>query len=150
RITTPVFVDAHTHLYQTGATSTGLDLGRVTDRTQLLDALAAFAARRDDPVLIGWGWDDTTWSDRRLPGFADLDRAAGGRPDALSRVDGHPALISSSVVERAPELKDLPGWDGTARVERAASRVARRVTDQMITRDQRRAALVAGLRMAAA
>ena len=47
RLVTPAFVDAHLHAVQTGLVMAGLDLHDVPSRTELLDRLAAYAARID-------------------------------------------------------------------------------------------------------
>lgn len=146
----PVFVDAHAHLCQTGLALRGLDLTGTTSRTELLDRLSTYAEKSDDAVLLGTGWDETGWPNPTLPTLAELDRAAPGRVVQLSRVDGHSGLVSSAVLERAPELADAVGWDGSGRTERAANHVARRVVDGLISREQRRAAIARALDAAAA
>jgi predicted amidohydrolase YtcJ len=39
--------------------------------------------------LLGRGWDQNDWPEKRFPAAADLDRVAGDRPVYLVRVDGH-------------------------------------------------------------
>src|SRR5581483_503942 len=83
-LVTPAFVDSHVHATSTGLALTGLDLSGCASRTDALDRIAAFAASLpDDAVVLGTGWDETTWDhgtpDGREPlTRAELDRAAGG------------------------------------------------------------------------
>ncbi len=60
-LVTPAFVDAHVHLSQTGLALTSLDLSSVRSLAEALDALASYARRRVDAVLLGFGWDETGW-----------------------------------------------------------------------------------------
>jgi predicted amidohydrolase YtcJ len=145
---TPAFVDAHVHATAAGLLIGGPDLTGATSLTQCLDAVARQA--RTGTVLWGQGWDETTWPERRPPTRAELDRAAGGAPVYLSRVDGHSAVVSSALLERVPEAAGAPGWSATGPLAREAHHQARRVARESITPGQRRAAQLAFLAAAAA
>ncbi|NUT72318.1 amidohydrolase [Pseudarthrobacter sp. C4D7] len=123
----PGFVDSHMHLTETGIALESLQLGTLTSAREVLDAVAA--AKGNGPVL-GHGWDDSTWTDPRLPSAEELDRAAGGRPVYLSRIDVHSALVSASLAQSAG-LQDKDGYDGGARVAGAAHEAARLATRQL-------------------
>ena len=91
-LVTPAFVDAHVHSTNTGLMLGGLDLGRIRSAADLLEAVAVQAkSLPEGAVLLGFGWDESTWTDQRLPDAAELDRASGGRlaritiPDSVSR-----------------------------------------------------------------
>lgn len=149
RLLTPAFVDAHVHTSQTGLRLAGLDLSAVRGRQDLLDSVAEFARDRSDAVLLGFGWDETGWPDRRLPSGEELDRAAPGRAVYLSRVDVHSALVSGALQAKAPAMTGAAGWDGTGRVERDAHHLARDAVQALVTRSQRRDAIVTALDAAA-
>jgi predicted amidohydrolase YtcJ len=135
----PGFVDSHAHLTETGIALDSLALQRVSSARELLAAVAE--APGDGPVL-GHGWDETTWADAALPSAEELERASGGRPVYLSRVDVHSALVSPSLAGTAA-LRGLEGYDGGARVNRAAHAAARKATrrlpEEVLRRHQRRA-----------
>jgi predicted amidohydrolase YtcJ len=135
----PGFVDSHMHLTETGIALDSLALQDLTSAKELLDAVAA--APWDGPVL-GHGWDDTTWADPTLPSAEELERAAGGRPVYLARVDVHTALVSASLAASAG-LRGLDGYDGGAKVCRAAHAAARQATrslpQEVLRRHQGRA-----------
>jgi predicted amidohydrolase YtcJ len=150
RLVTPAFVDAHVHLSQTGLRLDGLDLSGATGRTDLLEALAAHAKADTGPVILGFGWDETSWADPVLPSGEELDRAAPGRAVYLARVDVHSALVSGTLVARNPVMTRAAGWDGTCRVEREAHHLARDSALSLVTRARRRDAIEAALAAVAA
>ncbi|WP_285243012.1 amidohydrolase family protein [Pseudarthrobacter sp. fls2-241-R2A-127] len=123
----PGFVDSHMHLTETGIALESLQLGSATSARALLEAVAG--AKGEGPVL-GHGWDETTWADPSLPTAEELERAAGGRPVYLSRVDVHSALVSPSLAQSA-DLRGQDGYDGGARVIRAAHAAARLATRKL-------------------
>ena len=123
----PGFVDSHMHLTETGIALDSLRLGGVTSARELLDAVSS--ATGNGPVL-GHGWDETTWADPTLPSAEELERASAGRPVYLSRVDVHSALVSTSLAHAA-DLRSQDGFDGGARVTRAAHTAARQSTRQL-------------------
>ncbi len=94
----PAFVDAHVHATATGLALTGLDLSGATSLADALDALAAHAAARPgDAVLLGTGWDEAGWPERRAPTAIELDRATGGRATYLARADLHSAVANAAL-----------------------------------------------------
>lgn len=117
----PGFVDSHVHLTETGIALGSLQLGGVRSARQLLDAVAA---SKGEGPLLGHGWDESTWEDPALPSAGELERAAGGRPVFLARVDAHSALVSSSLAAAAG-LAGLDGYTAGSHVKRAAHTAAR-------------------------
>ena len=150
-LVTPAFVDAHVHATETGLTLSGLDLSATRSAGEVCAAVAAFAGGLPaDGVVLGHGWDESTWPDRRLPEAAELDRAAGGRRVYLSQASIHSALCSSALLAAAPEVVRAPGYDGSGWLRRDAHHVVRAVALGSVTAAQRRAAQRAALRQAAA
>ncbi|MGH3488771.1 MAG: amidohydrolase [Actinopolymorphaceae bacterium] len=150
RLVTPAFVDAHVHLSQTGLRRTGLDLSVARGRQELLDVLSAHARQVSGAIILGFGWDETSWPDPSLPSEEELERAAPNRAVYLARVDVHSALVSSTLVARDPAMTRVPGWDGTGRVERDTHHRARDAAQALVTRSQRREAIEVALAAAAA
>jgi hypothetical protein len=147
-LVTPSFVDAHVHATAAGLLAGGPDLTGCASLAQCLDAVARHA--RPGSVLWGHGWDETTWPERRPPTRAELDRAGGGAPVYLSRIDGHSAAVSSALLEQVPETIGAPGWSAEAALTREAHHHARRAARESMTPGQRRAAQQAFLDAAAA
>ncbi|WP_236792451.1 amidohydrolase [Amycolatopsis sp. GM8] len=143
----PGFVDAHVHATATGLHLAGLDLTGVRGAADLLAAVRA--AVRPGEVLIAHGWDESAWADPRLPSRADIDDASGGAAVYLSRVDVHSALVSSALVDLAPETAGSDGWTEDGPLTRDAHHRVRTAMQAAITPDQRRRAQDAFLRRAA-
>lgn len=99
-LVTPAFTDAHVHTTATGLALTGLDLSGAASRPEALARVRDFAAARpDDRVLLGHGWDASRWPDGLPPTRAELDEATGGRPLYLSRIDVHSAVVTTALLD---------------------------------------------------
>ncbi len=138
-VVTPAFVDAHVHATATGLLVDGLDLTSCPSGTALLDAVARRAAARPGALIWGHGWQERGWTD--LPARAQLDRAAGGAPVYLSRIDVHSALVAGPLVDGA---RGCAGWsDGplTADAHHHARRAALAAVDGDVRHRAQRAFL---------
>ena len=149
-LVTPAFTDAHVHTTATGLALTGLDL---TDAASLAEALARTAAhaaaRPGERVLLGHGWDETRWPERRPPTRAELDAATGGRPLYLTRTDVHSAAVSGALLDLVPGITERSGFDPQAPLTRDAHHAVRRAAYAAVTPGQRAAAQRAALEHAA-
>ena len=101
RLVTPAFVDAHAHLAQTGFASASVDLSAAASLHEALDMVGSAAHGSTAAVVLGFGWDDTTWPEQRPFTRDELDRATDGRAAMLSRVDVHSAVVSSAFLDAA-------------------------------------------------
>jgi predicted amidohydrolase YtcJ len=64
----------------------------------VLAAVAAWSGRGrgpDDAWIVGTGFDETAWADKRLPTRAELDRIHPHRPVLLQRVCGHVGVANT-------------------------------------------------------
>jgi predicted amidohydrolase YtcJ len=138
----PAFVDAHVHTTSTGLMLTQLDLHGCTSVTEVLDRVErASRAARGRPVL-GTGWDESSWSERRAPTAAELDRASYGGVVYLSRADVHSAVASSALLA-------LCGLSGDGLVSLDDHHTVRKAAYASLTPSQVRDAQVAALAEAA-
>ena len=119
---TPGFVDSHAHITETGWALSSLDLSGITSLRGLLDAVAAAAAGSTGAIL-GYGWDESAWPERRVPTAAELDAASGHRHVYLARTDVHCAVVSGTLAADL-RLQEHDGWDDGF-VVRSAHAVAR-------------------------
>ena len=150
-LVTPAFVDAHVHATNTGVSLLCLDLSPATSVTDLLDRVAGYAETLPaDATLLGHGWDDSGWPQRRHPTAAELDRAAGGRKVYLSRADVHSAASSSALMAAVAGLSAEPGYREDGWQRRAAHHAVRGAAYSSLSTRQRRDAQRAALRLAAA
>ncbi len=148
-LVTPAFVDAHVHSTDTGVVLLGLDLSGTRSAGDVLDLLTAHAADLPaDAVVVGHGWDESTWADQTPPSAPELDRAGGGRSVYLSQVSVHSAVVSTALLARTPA--GTPGYSGTGWLRRDAHHVVRGMAMGVISPAQRDAAQRAALRRAAA
>ncbi len=134
----PAFVDAHVHATSTGLALTGLDLGGARSLEECLRRVEAAGRSAGGGVVLGHGWDETTWPEHRAPTRQELDRASYGGVVYLSRVDVHSAVVSSALLAAAPEVRAEVGFDDSGHLTRAAHHAVRRVARESITPDRRR------------
>jgi predicted amidohydrolase YtcJ len=145
----PAFVDAHVHATATGLALTGLDLTGAPSLAAALDRVAAAARSARGGVVLGTGWDDTGWPERRPPTAAELDRASYGGVVYLARTDVHSAVASSALLAAVPGARAAAGYVGDGLVRQDAHHLVRRAAYEAVTPAQRRAAQTATLRRAA-
>lgn len=149
----PSFVDAHVHLTSLGLMLTGLDLSGARSLTECLALLTSAASRLGDSgtagVLLGHGWDESTWPEGRAPTTAEIDACVGDRAAYLSRIDVHSALASTALRAMAPQVRALDGWSADGPLARAAHHGVRDVALASISSEQRSRAQRTALGLAA-
>lgn len=133
-LVTPGFVDAHTHTTETGIALGSIDLTACRSLGGLLDAVAA-AASSGAPTVLGFGWDESSWPEKRVPTAAELDQAGNGALVYLVRADIHSAVVSGSLATGLG-LAGIDGWDDGF-VVRAAHEAARQATRNLSTGQRR-------------
>jgi predicted amidohydrolase YtcJ len=100
RAVLPGLIDTHTHLFDAlqSRVAGHLDVG-VPAVQSLAAAVAAVRARAaTTPAgewIVGDGWAESKWPERRYIRKADLDPVSGGRPVYLVHVSGHAGTLNS-------------------------------------------------------
>ena len=97
----PGLIDAHGHVMGLGFGALQLDL---TGTTSLADPQQRLGLRRRESRrrwIVGRGWNQELWADKRFPTAADLDAVVADRPVWLERVDGHAAVANSAALRAA-------------------------------------------------
>jgi hypothetical protein len=98
----PGLIDAHGHVLGLGFSALQLDLVGAASIEDLKQRLRAYAeAHPDARWIIGRGWNQELWADKRFPTAADLDSVVSDRPVWLERVDGHAAVANSAAMKAA-------------------------------------------------
>ncbi|HEU5271840.1 MAG TPA: amidohydrolase family protein [Jatrophihabitans sp.] len=145
----PGFVDAHLHTTDTGLALTGLDLAGAASLAEALGLVEQHARRNGGRPMIGSGWDETTWPERRAPTATELDRASYGGVVYLSRTDAHSAVVSSALMAAVDGLAGLAGYRPSGHLITDAHHAARQFALSSITAGQRSELQLAALRHAA-
>ena len=98
----PGLIDAHGHVMALGFSALQLDLTGVRSLEEMQQRLKAYAtANPQARWILGRGWNQELWPDRKFPAAADIDAVVADRPVWLGRVDGHAAIANSAAMQAA-------------------------------------------------
>ena len=98
----PGLIDSHGHVMGLGFAALTLDLSETRSLTEALAKIAAYAqAHPDRPWILGRGWNQELWPEKRFPTAAELDAVVPDRPVWLTRVDGHAGWANSKALAAA-------------------------------------------------
>jgi hypothetical protein len=102
RLVVPGFIDTHIHFYEWSLNRQGVKLN---DLTCLEDLLTRVRQAADDRPpgqwIMGQGWNETDWTEPRMPTREVLDSAAPDHPVLLWRCDLHLASANSAALRLA-------------------------------------------------
>ncbi len=98
----PGLIDSHGHVMGLGFSALTLDLTDTRSLGEALARIAAYAkAHPDRPWILGRGWNQELWPEKRFPTAAELDAVVPDRPVWLTRVDGHAGWANSLALSAA-------------------------------------------------
>ena len=98
----PSLIDAHGHVMALGFAALQLDLTGTASLADLQARLKAYAeANPNARWILGRGWNQEMWPDKRFPTAADIDAVVSDRPVWLGRVDGHAAIANTAAMQAA-------------------------------------------------
>jgi predicted amidohydrolase YtcJ len=98
----PGLIDAHGHVLGLGFAALQLSLVGTNSIDDLKQRLRAYAeANPDARWIIGFGWNQELWADKRFPTAADLDSIVSDHPVVLERVDGHAIVVNRAAMKAA-------------------------------------------------
>jgi predicted amidohydrolase YtcJ len=118
RLVVPGLVDGHVHFCSYGQTLNLVNLKNLSSLDQCRQKIRAVVS--DYPPgewIVGRGWDDQRWEEKRQPTRNDLDDLAPANPLMLFRADGHTAWVNSLAMEKAGITKASPDPQG-GKIER--------------------------------
>jgi len=101
RTVMPGLIDAHGHVMGLGSLASQLDLVGTESLSDLQQRLRDYAAAKASGWIVGRGWNQELWPDKRVPTAADLDSVVANRPVVLERVDGHAVVANSAALKAA-------------------------------------------------
>jgi predicted amidohydrolase YtcJ len=109
----PGLIDAHGHVTGLGFSVLQLHLTGSQSLADLQQRLRDYAAANPDARwIIGFGWNQELWPDKKFPTAADLDAAVSDRPVVLERVDGHALVVNSAAMKAAGVTPQTPTPSG--------------------------------------
>jgi predicted amidohydrolase YtcJ len=98
----PGLIDGHGHVMDLGFAALRIDVTGTRSIAELQQRLRDYAATHpNDPWIVGFGWNQEMWAEKRFPTSADLDTAVSDRPVVLERVDGHAVVANSAALKAA-------------------------------------------------
>jgi predicted amidohydrolase YtcJ len=99
----PGLIDAHGHMISLGAIGLGmLDLRSAASYEDVVNIVRDRASHTPPGTwIVGRGWDNESWTDKRLPHHAALSAAVPDHPVWITRVDGHAGLANARAMELA-------------------------------------------------
>jgi predicted amidohydrolase YtcJ len=96
------FTESHGHLVGYGAALEQVDLRDATSLDEVVARARAAAAKLPAGAwVLGRGWDQNLWPDKRFPTNEKLSTAVPDHPVLLRRVDGHAALANARALDAA-------------------------------------------------
>ena len=98
RMVIPGLADAHMHLYGYSLSLMRLDLRGTMSIEELKKRLYDFYRRKKAGWIIGRGWDQENFIEKRLLTRQDLDEVVPNKPVILVRVCGHLATLNSRAI----------------------------------------------------
>ncbi|MDB5423956.1 MAG: metal dependent amidohydrolase superfamily protein [Phenylobacterium sp.] len=100
------FTDSHAHLRGIGERELTLNLEGARSAAEVTARLKAYIAEhKPTGTVIGRGWIETGWPEKRFLERGDLDAVAPDLPVLLERADGH-ALVANSAALRAAGIDE--------------------------------------------
>lgn len=102
RIMLPGMIDSHGHVMGLGFAALTLDLSASRSLPEALAMIADYArTHHGAPWILGRGWNQELWPEKRFPTAAELDAVVPDRPVWLVRVDGHAGWANSKALAMA-------------------------------------------------
>ena len=109
----PGLTDAHGHVLGLGELKLQADL---RGTTSIEDALARIrkhmAANPSSRWVMGRGWNQVLWKDKRFPTARELDAVVADRPAVMTRVDGHASWLNTAALKVAGITASTPDPQG--------------------------------------
>ena len=118
KVVVPGIIDAHCHFVGYGLGLSQVNLISTSSFNEVLSRVVSFSNKNkvalddtspqtketknsDNGWIIGRGWDQNDWVEKKYPSNKELDSLFPNRPVLLTRVDGHAALVNSYALKMA-------------------------------------------------
>lgn len=107
----PGFIDGHCHILNYGMSLLSVDLKGCKSWEEVLERVDKFYKKNKPNFIIGRGWDQTEWKDKKFPDNKLLSKKYPDIPVMLTRVDGHAVIVNHFLISKAGlnENSIIPG-----------------------------------------
>jgi len=109
----PGLIDSHCHFLSLGLSLQQVDLVGTKSFEDVLSRVQQFAKQSKASVLLGRGWDQNDWENKKLPTKEKLDQLFPDTPVVLRRIDGHAMLVNQKALDMAGITEDTAVVGGT-------------------------------------
>jgi len=146
----PGFVDSHAHLKGIGNRENSLNLQGINSLKEMLTAVEIYSnGIKPGEWVVGRGWIEKVWPEKRFPTRYELDRFSPDKPVILERADGHAVVVNSLALELAGISsesldphggrieKDTNGQPTGMLIDRATSLVEKLIPERTKQEDKR-------------
>lgn len=97
----PGFHDAHGHIMSLAKQKLNADLRETRSYYEVISRLEKYQNKNNQEIIIGRGWDQSLWNEKKLPTNDLLNETFPKIPVALTRIDGHAMLVNNAMLEYA-------------------------------------------------
>ena len=109
----PGFIDSHYHFQGVGTRAFNLNLDGCKSLEEFLSRIQNWATgKQPGEWIVGRGWMEEDWPEKKFPTRSDLDRIVPELPVYLNRADGHMAVVNSKALEIAGINETTPNPAG--------------------------------------
>lgn len=96
----PGLIDTHVHLSSFGLLLKQMDLKNVLSIEELIEKIKNKAKSKIGRLIIGIGWDQEKFKEKRFPMRWDLDKASENNSIIIIRVCGHLGVVNSYILNK--------------------------------------------------
>lgn len=109
----PGVIESHAHFLGVGRERRTLDLKGTRSLTEVSELVRARAQITEPGQwILGRGWNQEAWPERRFPNAGALDAASPDHPCVLTRIDGHAVWANRRALEAAGITDQTPSPPG--------------------------------------
>jgi predicted amidohydrolase YtcJ len=109
----PGFIDTHIHIADFGRMLVWVDLRGIKSIQEMQSRIRKRAQRvPKGKWVIGHGWDQTSFTEKRYPNFLDLDKVSPDNPVILYHQFGRMCIVNSKALELAGVTRETSAPSG--------------------------------------
>lgn len=109
----PGFIDAHCHFVSYIKSYDEVALYGLKSWEETLQKVLEYASTSDNEWIIGRGWDQNLWPEKKFPNKQKLDSLFPDKPVFLTRIDGHAAIANQKALDLAGIKPGIEIFGGT-------------------------------------